>query len=321
MAIRIAVWAPIAREPIIEALGAADDVTIAEATSATELLAALEGAQAVVMPGSTKFYTPEIADKIAASPDITWVQLISAGYDGVTEAGWPAGVRFTHTGGALSGVVAEHAFALLTALSRQIDKAARAQPLKTWDRPYVSRATTLTGATLAIVGFGSIGQRIAKIAHGYDMTVLGVSRSGRAAEGADEIHPASALLDVLPRADAVICALPYEAETRHVFNAEAFARFKPSALFVNIGRGGVVDQAALIAALKGGALAGAGLDVADPEPLPADDPLWDAPNLLITPHYAGAGDQGAAVHIAKGLMENLRRFRAGEALEHPLHGP
>jgi phosphoglycerate dehydrogenase-like enzyme len=246
--------------------------------------------------------------------------VISAGYEGVAAAGWPPGVRFTHTGGALSGVVAEHAFALLTALTRRIDQAARAQPRKTWDRPYVAQATTLTGATLAIVGFGSIGRRVAKIAHGYDMTVLGVSHSGRPVEGAAEIHPASALLEVLPRADAVICALPYDANTRHVFNAAAFARFKPSAFFVNVGRGGVVDQAALIAALKNGALAGAGLDVTDPEPLPGDDPLWDAPNLLITPHYAGAGDEGAAVHIAKGLMENLRRFRAGEPLEHRLNG-
>ncbi len=313
MPLRIAVLAQVAREPIIEALRAADDVDVTDADNTAEFIAALDGAQVAVIPGMGKFYSPEVAAAVAASPTLAWVQLISAGYDGVSATGWPLGVQFTHPGGALSGAVAEHAFGLLLALARQIDKAARAQVQKTWERPYLARATSMTGATLAVVGFGSIGQRIARLARGFDMTVIGVSRSGRPVDGA-QVHPAGDLHQVLRRADAAICALPLSDDTRRLFDAEAFACFKPSAFFVNVGRGAVVDQDALISALRSGTLAGAGLDVTDPEPLPPGDPLWDAPNLLITPHYAAAGDREAARRVAQALMDNLRRFRAGEPL-------
>ncbi|HVY34058.1 MAG TPA: D-2-hydroxyacid dehydrogenase [Caulobacteraceae bacterium] len=313
MTLRVAVFAAVAREPIIAALRADGDVEVIDAVDAAQFIAALDGAQVAVIPGMGKFYTPEVAAAVAASKTLTWVQLISAGYDGVSAAGWPPGVQFTHPGGALSGAVAEHAFALLLTVARQIDKAARAQTQKTWERPYLARAVTMSGATLAIVGFGSIGQRIARLARGFDMTVIGISRSGRPVDG-ERVHPASELLQVLPQADAVICALPISDETRGLFDAQAFACCKPTAIFVNVGRGAVVDQPALIAALTSGALAGAGLDVTDPEPLPPDDPLWDAPNLLITPHYAAAGDREAAQRIAEALMDNLRRFRAGEPL-------
>ena len=305
---------------MIKALGALDDLEIPEARNPEEFLAALEGAHVAVLPGLTKSYSPAVGAKIAAGKTVTWVHLISAGYDGVEAAGWPPGVRFTHPGGALSGAVAEHAFALLTALTRRIDKAVLNQTQQTWIKSYAQKATTLTGATLAVVGFGSIGQRVAKLARGYDMTVIGVSHSGRPVDGY-EVHPASALLEVLPRADAVISALPFSAETRHLFDAKAFACFKPTAWFVNVGRGGVVDQAALIAALQNETLAGAGLDVTDPEPLPPGDPLWTAPNVLITPHYAAAGDREAPIRIAEGFVENIRRFRAGEPLLNPLNAP
>ena len=317
MALRIAIWAGVARERILDALAGVPDLDVATADSTEAFVAALEGAQVAVLPGLPRFYGPEVGAKIASSPDLSWVHLISAGYDGVEAAGWPPGVRFTHPGGALSGAVAEHAFALLAALSRQIDKAVLGQTRQAWAKPYAQQATTLSGATLVVVGFGSIGQRVAKLARGYDMTVIGVSRSGRPVDGY-EVHPASDLLQVLPRADAVICALPYAQETRHLLDAAAFGRFKPGAYFVNVGRGGVVDQAALIAALESGALAGAGLDVTDPEPLPEGDPLWTAPNVLITPHYAAAGDREAAARIAEGLVENIRRFRSGEPLLNPL---
>ena len=301
----------------MDALAGVEDLDIAPAGDTEGFISALDGAQVAVLPGLPRFYGPEVGSKIASSPDMAWVHLISAGYDGVAAAGWPPGVRFTHPGGALSGAVAEHAFALLAALSRQLDKAARGQTRQVWGKPYAQQATTLSGATLVVVGFGSIGRRVARLASGYDMTVIGVSRSGRPVDGY-EVHPASDLHEVLPRADAVICALPYAEETRHMLDAQAFARFKPGAYFVNVGRGGVVDQAALIAALQSGALAGAGLDVTDPEPLPEGDPLWTAPNVLITPHYAAAGDREAAARIAEGLVENIRRFRAGEPLLNPL---
>ena len=317
MPLRIAIWAGVAREQILSALAEVQDLDIAPADNTEAFVAALDGAQVAVLPGLPRMYGPEVAAKIASSQTIAWVSLISAGYDGVSAAGWPPGVRFTHPGGALSGAVAEHAYALLTALSRRLDQAVLGQTRQAWSKPYAQQAVTLSGATLAIVGFGSIGQRVARLARGYDMTVIGVSRSGRPVDGF-EVHPASDLLEVLPRADAVICALPYAQATRHLLNEQAFAHFKPGAYFVNVGRGGVVDQPALIEALKSGVLAGAGLDVTDPEPLPEGDPLWTAPNTLITPHYAAAGDREAAKRTAEGLVENIRRFRAGEPLLNPL---
>ena len=321
MSLRIAVWAPAAREPILGALSSFGGLEIVEATSARQFIAALEGAKAAVVPGLPQFYTQEVAAAVAASPTLAWVHISSAGYEGLWGAPWPGGVRFTHPGGAASGAVGEHAFAMLLALARRLDKAAVAQTRETWDRSFAKQATTLSGATLAVVGYGSIGQRVARLASGYDMTVLGVSRSGRPSAGAHEVHPASDLLEVLPRADAVVCALPMSPQTRHLFDAQAFARFKPTAFFINIGRGGVVDQAALIQALSEGRLAGAGLDVTDPEPLPDGDPLWSAPNILITSHYAGGGDRGAGRRIADGLLENVRRFMADEPLAHPISPP
>ncbi|HVY34806.1 MAG TPA: NAD(P)-dependent oxidoreductase, partial [Caulobacteraceae bacterium] len=206
----------------MDALARTPDLDIASADSTEGFIAALDGAQVAVLPGLPRFYGPDVAAKIASSSDIAWVHLISAGYDGVSAAGWPPGVRFTHPGGALSGAVAEHAFALLTALSRRLDQAVLGQVRQAWGKPYAQQTSTLSGATLAVVGFGSIGQRVAKLARGYDMTVIGVSRSGRPVEGY-EVHAAGDLLDVLPRADAVICALPYDDETRHLLDAQAFA--------------------------------------------------------------------------------------------------
>jgi phosphoglycerate dehydrogenase-like enzyme len=318
--LRVAIFTPSLREPIVNALRADSELHVVEATDTAALLAALDGANVAIIPGASQYYTPEVGRRIEASKTLSWVHILSAGYEGVTAAGWPKGVTFTSSGGTLSRAVAEHAFAMLSTLSRQLDKAAITQTKAVWDRSQARAATILSGATLAVVGFGSIGQRIAKLARGYDMNVIGVSRSGRPNDAADEVHPASALLQVLPQAGAVISALPLSPETQHVFNAAAFARFKPKAFFVNVGRGGVVDQAALIAALRSGALAGAGLDVTDPEPLPKSDPLWSAPNLLISAHYAGAGDPDAGKRVATGLMENIRRFRAGEALLNQLSG-
>lgn len=305
----------------MNALRSDSELDLIEATDIFSLIDALDVANIAILPGAAQYYTPEVGRKIEASKVISWVHILSAGYEGVTAAGWPKGVTFTSSGGVLSRAVAEHAFAMLTTLSRQLDKAAITQTKAAWDRSPARAATILSGTTVAIVGFGSIGQRIAKLARGYDMTVIGLSRSGRANDAADEVHPASALLQVLPRAHAVISALPLSPETQHIFNAAAFARFKPNAFFVNVGRGGVVDQAALIEALRNGALAGAGLDVTDPEPLPKNDPLWSAPNLLISAHYGGSGDPDTGKRVASVLMENIRRFRAAETLLNQISGP
>jgi phosphoglycerate dehydrogenase-like enzyme len=144
--------------------------------------------------------------------------------------------------------------------------------------------------------------------------VLGLSRSARPDPLADEMHPLTELHAVLARADIAVLTVASSAETRHIMDADAFAAIRKGALFVNVTRGETVDQAALRAALESGRLAGAAIDVTDPEPLPDGDPLWSVPNLLISPHVAGGGSTGGGARIAAVVTENLARLRDGRDL-------
>src|SRR5690606_16792436 len=132
----------------------------------------------------------------------------------------------------------------------------------------------------------------------------------------DESHGMADLETVLGRADAVMVTIALTAETHHMFGERVIAACKPGALLVNVARGGLVDQTALAAALGSGQLGGAGLDVVDPEPLPASDPLWQVPNLIISPHFAGAGSPASQARLAAGAAANLQRLIAGEPLQH-----
>lgn len=315
MALKLAVWAPVAREPIMNALKTVDGVEIREGRNEAEYLEALDGADAAILAGLPAFYTPAVGKALQASDTVKWVHLISAGHEGAAAAGWAEGIVFTHAGGAVSGAVSEHAIALLLALMRGLPRAVTAQAEQKWVRDQAPRATTLSGGVIAVVGLGTIGRRIARIAKGFGATVLGVSRSGRPVEEAEETFAVADLHAVLPRADFVVAALPLTGETQQLFDAAAFAAFKPGAYFVNVGRGGSVDEAALAAALEAGALAGAGLDVTAVEPLPSDSGLWRVPNLLITGHYAGAGDRNSGRKIADGLLRNIDLFRRGAPLD------
>jgi phosphoglycerate dehydrogenase-like enzyme len=144
--------------------------------------------------------------------------------------------------------------------------------------------------------------------------VIGVSRTGAPDTGADEMAPISALDDILKRSDAVMISLPLDKATHHLINARTLALCKKNAIIVNIARGGIIDQLALTEALKAGTIAGAAIDVTDPEPLPPEHPLWDAPNLYISPHLAGAAGSMTTDRISSAAASNLERFRRGEAL-------
>ena len=172
---------------------------------------------------------------------------------------------------------------------------------------------TLEEATLVIVGFGSIGQEIARKAKAFDMRVITVTRAGRAGPTVDQAVTREQLHEVLPQADIVVLCLPVEPDTIRMFGDAEFARMKTDALFVNVGRGDLVDEDALIRALAAKRIGGAALDVTTVEPLPADSPLWTFDNVLISPHSAGTGNDGAGRFIAL-ITENLRRYRAGEPL-------
>jgi phosphoglycerate dehydrogenase-like enzyme len=174
------------------------------------------------------------------------------------------------------------------------------------------REDELGGKTLLIVGFGRIGQRLAKLARAFDLRVLGVRRNPSAgSEGADEIHGTDRLPGLLPRADFVALTCPLTPETQGLIGAAAFAAMKPSAYLINVARGRCVEEPALLAALAEGRIAGAGLDCFADEPLPAASPLWALDNVLITPHAAGE-TRRYEDNVLDLLVENLGRLWVGK---------
>jgi phosphoglycerate dehydrogenase-like enzyme len=212
--------------------------------------------------------------------------------------------------------VAEHAVALLLALVRQLPRAFAAQADAGWDAPaMIGSLRSLEDLTVAIVGFGAIGGAIAARLRPLAKRIIGVSRLGHADARADEMFPSTRLHDALAQSDAVILAVTFSEETRHLIDAAALAAMPANGLVVNVSRGPVVDGAALHRALAGGRLGGAALDVTDPEPLPAGDPLWHTPGVIITPHIATFGSRATGRRLADQYERNVDRFERGEPLE------
>lgn len=177
----------------------------------------------------------------------------------------------------------------------------------------------LRGCTLLIVGFGKIGAEVARLAAAFGMRVVAINHAGATQSPyVDEAHPTGELTDWLPRADAIVLTLPLTDETRGLIDASAIARIKPGAIFVNVGRGAVVDEGALVDALREGRLAGAALDVFATEPLPVESPLWELPNVLLTTHTA-ALSMRENERIVDLFAENLDRYLRGEELLNRVH--
>ncbi len=262
------------------------------------------------------FYDAALAAVLESSvPRLRWLQLPTMGYDAVELHGVPAGITVTCAGDAYAPTVAEHAVALLLALVRHIPSAVRNAAAGRWDQSGARSIGTLHGATVAVVGFGNIGREVAARLRGFGARIIAVTRSGHADPLADESASRAHLHDALGRSDAVVLAVPLNGSTRHLIDARALAAMPRHAVLVNIARGGVVDHAALRDALAAGALGGAGLDVTEPEPLPAGDPLWTLPNVLVTPHVAGYGGEVAPRRIMALVERNLQHFAAGRPLE------
>jgi phosphoglycerate dehydrogenase-like enzyme len=246
---------------------------------------------------------------------LRWLQLVTMGYDRVELHGAARGVTITNAGDAYGPTVAEHAVTLLLALLRQIPAALQLGASQSWDQSLGGRIGTLHDATVAVIGFGNIGREIAVRLRGFGARVIAVTRSGGARPLADESARLADLHEVLGRSDAAILAVPLTSSTRHLIDAAALAAMPPHGLLVNIARGAVVDGAALAGALAAGRIAGAALDVTEPEPLPPGDPLWTAPNVIITPHVAGFGGQVPARRILALIERNVDHYRAGRPLE------
>jgi len=259
-------------------------------------------------------------EQFRAAKKLRWVQTGSAGVETLLAA-IPelvtSEVTVTNMKIVQGPEIADHAFALLLGLTRRIDRAVESRATETWH----SLATfgplfELHRKTAVIVGVGGIGTQIAVRAKAFGMTVIGVDPADLPyAPHLDRSVPPDRLDVVLPEADVVFIAAPHTPATDKMFKAAQFAKMKRGSLFIAVSRGKIFDNDALVAALQSGHLAGAGLDVTDPEPLPKGHALWKLPGVIITPHIAGRSD-GDAARYFEIQKENLARFAKGEALRH-----
>ena len=236
-------------------------------------------------------------EQFVQARQLQWVHSTAAG---VSQLMYPelqrSGVIVTNPRGIFSVPMAEHTMGMILALARnfpdtlRFQEAAKWGQQDLWDKP--QRLGEINGSLLLIVGYGSIGRELAKRARAFDMRVWGITRSGKGDTAlAEKVLPGSQLGEALPHADYVVMAAPETAETKHLIGAAQIARMKLGARLINVGRGSLLDEAALIAALESGRLRGAAIDVASSEPLPAGAALWKAPNLFITPHTSGVSDR------------------------------
>ena len=314
---RVVYWARLglAKTQIIEGLGGLDGCDLVVVETLPQVLAALPGAEALVLFDAPPADARQVTEALDAPGNtVRWMHFISAGREGFEAAGLPRKVVMSYAAGAVAPAVAEHAMALMLALGRRVPEMLAQMHEGRWDRALSLRATSLEDQTLAIIGFGRIGEELARRARPFGMRIVGVTRSAKASGEVDAVESLASLHRVLGEADVVVVAIALTAETHHLIDAAALAACKRGAVIVNVARGGVIDQAALIDALRSGQIGGAGLDVTDPEPLPAGDPLWTAPNVVISPHYAGGGSLASMKRIADGVVENFRRLQRGETL-------
>ena len=253
---------------------------------------------------------------LAQATNLRWYQQWGAGADWLARHPELAERDFllTNASGVHAIPITEHIFAFLLAFARELPTAFAGQAAREWRRQG-DDVFELAGKTLLLIGVGAIGRRTAHVAAAFGMRVFGVRRNaGRVVPGIERMCSVDCLHDWLPEADFVVLTVPLTKETRHMMDETAFRRMKRSAYLVNIGRGGTVDEAALVRALQEGWIAGAGLDVTEQEPLPADSPLWAMPNVIITAHYSGATPEYS--RRAMGIfLDNLRRFVQGEELK------
>jgi phosphoglycerate dehydrogenase-like enzyme len=261
-------------------------------------------------------------EQFAAARTLRWIHTPSAA---VHQMLFPelinSSVILTNSREVHGPVVAEHVLALIFALAKKIPQSVLLQQKRIWGQETIwnegQRPQDISGATLGLVGVGSIGSRVARMAVSLGMRVIAVREHPEKGtpDGVDQVFPPSELDQVLSQSDFVVLAAPLLAATERLINAERLARMKPSAYLINVGRGPQVDQPALIEALRKRQIAGAALDVFDREPLPPDSPLWNLDNLLITPHTAGLTAKLWQRHYEL-FSENLRRYIAGEPLRY-----
>jgi phosphoglycerate dehydrogenase-like enzyme len=247
----------------------------------------------------------------ARAPRLKWIQTTGAGIDSLLPLDWlPADIALTNNRGAHGAKAEESCAMALSLLNARLPQLLAHQRNREW-RPIYT--TPMTGKTVVVIGFGDLGQGAGRAAKKLGARVVAVTRSGKAARPADEACPVGRIDRVLPKADFVVVATPLTPETRDLLSRERLALLRPEAGFVNIGRSPVVDYEALRQKLVEGSLAGAVLDVFQPEPLPPDSPWWDTPNLIVLPHVS-CDDPRYIDQLFDTWFANFERFLAGRSL-------
>ncbi|MBF6274385.1 hydroxyacid dehydrogenase [Nocardia sp. 852002-20019_SCH5090214] len=269
---------------------------------------ALPGAEALFVYDFRSTALPGAWDR---ADRMRWVHVGGTGVDAVMfDTLIDSDVQVTNTRGLFDEPIAEYVLAQVLAFAKDLPESLRLQQRHQWRHRESER---VAGAAVLVVGTGSIGRAIARLLRAAGMRVRGLGRTARIGDP-DFGTVATDLHAELPGADYVVCVTPLTPQTRHMFDASAFAAMKPHARFINVGRGESVVTDDLVAALRGGVLAGAALDVVDPEPLPAGHPLWDLPNVVVTPHNSG-DFIGWRAEIVAAFTENFERWASGQ----PLH--
>ncbi|SFC29539.1 D-2-hydroxyacid dehydrogenase [Tropicimonas isoalkanivorans] len=280
---------------------------------AEALYAALPGATGLITMNS--LYDAALADALERTPSLRWLQLLSAGFENLAAHGVPFGVTVTNAGNGRTANVAEHALALALALYRGIPVAVASQQACRWAPPIAESMGTLEGARATVLGYGSIGQAIARRLAAFDAHVVALNRSPRQDGIVGETRPLEDLDAVLAETEILFVAVALVPETKHLVDARRLALMPRGARLVNIARGEVLDTDGLVDALGSGLLFGAGIDTTDPEPLPPDHPLWRAPGALVTPHLGGTETERSSERIVALAIENARRLNAKRPLK------
>lgn len=249
----------------------------------------------------------QLAPALAASP-VRWFQFLSAGRERLMAVGLPDKLELFGIDDVLAPAIGEHAMALALALYRGLPGSLPAAG--DWETAKQTVRRSMEGDTALIVGMGAIGREVARRARLFDMKVIAATRTPTPNADCDDVRPLTDLAALLPQAGTVFLSVALAPETHHLIGRTEFAQMRKGAFLVNLARGGLVDQVALCEALASGQVGGAGLDVTDPEPLPSDDPLMTAPNVVITPHVSVAGSTRSAERIAALVARNVTAVAA-----------
>jgi D-2-hydroxyacid dehydrogenase (NADP+) len=289
-----------------------DDIDIVVAADRAEALEALPDADVFAINPSN--WDDAYLEGLDAGD---WVQATSIGYDAFPiEAFRDRGVRFTNASGNYGPVVAEHVFAMAFAYSRHLHQFRSMQRAHEWDRSIGLELSDWLDSTMTVLGLGNLGEVIAERGRGFEFDVYGVKRDLEDYDGVlagDRLLGSTDWHRVLPDTDLLVAAVPLTEDTEAMVDANVLRALPDDAFLVNVARGPVVDETALLEALEGGQIAGAGLDVFETEPLPPDSPLWDREDVIITPHVAGRSD-GFADRYAELFVDNYDRRERGEPM-------